>query len=87
MQPLDGNAIAGQLFDLFGVEMTTAAGTCSSCGASAQIAELTVYLRAPGAVVRCPVCGAVLIVLAELRGTPHADFSGFRLRDPPAGGY
>ena len=71
MEPLDGNAIAGQLFDVFGVEMTTASGTCASCGATAQIAELMVYLRAPGAVVRCPVCGAVLIVLTELRGT-HA---------------
>ncbi len=87
MQPLDGNAIAGPLFDLFGVEMTTASGTCSSCGASAQIAELMVYMRAPGAVVRCPVCGAVLIVLVELRGTTHANFSGFTLSDPPAGGY
>jgi DNA-directed RNA polymerase subunit RPC12/RpoP len=87
MQPLDGNAIAGQLFDVFGVEMTTASGTCSHCGATAQIAELMVYMRAPGSVVRCPVCGSVLIVLAEVRGTTRAHFSGFTLRDPPSGGY
>jgi hypothetical protein len=87
MQRLDGNAIAGQLFDVFGVEMTTAAGTCKSCGASAQIAELMVYLRAPGAVARCPACGAVLIVVTERAGTTHATFSGFALRDPSAGDY
>jgi Family of unknown function (DUF6510) len=31
MDPLDGNAIAGLLFDAFGREMTTAAGTCARC--------------------------------------------------------
>jgi hypothetical protein len=87
MDPLDGNAIAGQLFDVFGVEMTTASGTCANCGATAPIAELKVYLRAPGAVVRCPVCGIVLIVLTEVHGTTHANFTAFELRDPPAGGY
>jgi Family of unknown function (DUF6510) len=87
MEPLDGNAIAGELFDVFGVEMTTASGTCASCGTTAQIAQLMVYMRAPGAVVRCPACGVVLIVLTELRGTTHAHFTGFELRDPPAGGY
>jgi hypothetical protein len=87
VEPLDGNAIAGQLFDVFGVEMTTASGTCASCGATAPIAELKVYLRAPGSVVRCPVCGVVLFVLAEVHGTTHAHFTAFELRDPPAGGY
>ena len=34
MDPLDGNAIAGDLFEVFGAEMTTAVGTCAHCGAS-----------------------------------------------------
>ena len=49
---LDGNAIAGLLSDVFGTEMTTAAGECASCGADGPVAETVVYLRAPGAVVR-----------------------------------
>ena len=33
---LDGNAIGGLLIEVFGTEMTTAAGTCGSCGTSAR---------------------------------------------------
>ena len=40
MEALDGNAIAGLLFDVFGAEMTTATGVCASCGASGPVAEL-----------------------------------------------
>jgi hypothetical protein len=62
MDALDGNAIAGLLFDVFGVEMTTATGVCGSCGANSVVAELTVYMRAPGTVVRCRSCESVLMV-------------------------
>jgi hypothetical protein len=62
---LDGNAIGGLLHDLFGTEMTTAVGTCATCGATGPMAETVVYLRAPGIVVRCRACGAVLIVVMQ----------------------
>jgi len=79
MDAVDGNAIAGQLFEYFGTEMTIASGTCTYCGATAQVAELRVYPRAPGTVVRCPSCGNVVIVLVSIRDAPRVDFSGFRL--------
>ena len=75
MDALDGNAIAGDLFAAFGHEMTTALGTCKSCGATSAIAELLVYVSGPGTVARCPGCRSVAIVLA--RGT--ARFSGYEL--------
>jgi Family of unknown function (DUF6510) len=53
MDALDGNAIAGDLFATFGHEMTTAVGTCTSCGAGSAIAELRVYVSGPGIVARC----------------------------------
>ena len=84
MDALDGNAIAGMLFDYFGAEMTAASGTCAYCGATNQIAALRVYNRAPGAVARCPDCGNVDLVLVSIRDTVRADMSGFRLRDAPA---
>jgi hypothetical protein len=62
---LDGNAIGGLLHDVFGTEMTTAIGTCAACGAVGPMAEKVVYLRAPGIVVRCRNCGAVLIVVVR----------------------
>jgi hypothetical protein len=68
MDPLDGNAIAGELFVHFGREMTTESGRCGHCGSSAQLAELVVYGCAPGKVVRCPTCGGVVLVLVTIGG-------------------
>jgi hypothetical protein len=62
---LDGNAIGGLLYDVFGAEMTTALATCATCGAAALMAEAAVYLRAPGVVVRCRTCAAVLMVVVQ----------------------
>jgi hypothetical protein len=73
---LDGNAIAGLLREVFGSEMTTARGACRSCGAVGQLAELVVYVRSPGTVVRCPGCGGVLMVLVTVRGVTCVDLSG-----------
>ena len=82
MEAIDGNAIAGQLYDYFGAEMTAARGACAQCGAEAQIAELAVYVRAPGAVARCRTCGAVVMVLVEARGRTQVNIDGFRLSEP-----
>jgi hypothetical protein len=76
MEALDGNAIAGLLVELFGAEMTTATGECAHCGAVAQVAELVVYLRAPGTVVRCRSCSGVLMVLVDRRGIACVDLRG-----------
>jgi hypothetical protein len=76
MEALDGNAIAGQLFDLFGAEMTTASGECASCGAVFQMAELVVYLPAPGTVVRCRSCESIVMVVVDKRGMACVDLRG-----------
>jgi uncharacterized protein DUF6510 len=76
MEALDGNAIGGQLLDVFGAEMTTATGVCAHCGAVAQVAELVVYLEAPGTVARCRTCGSVLMVLVDVRGIACVDLQG-----------
>jgi Family of unknown function (DUF6510) len=76
MEALDGNAIAGALCTAFGQEMTSASGTCATCGRTNLLAALRVYLRAPGAVARCPVCGEVQLVLIEARGVVCVDMQG-----------
>jgi len=76
MEVLDGNAIAGALHAAFGQEMTSASGTCATCGKANLLAVLRVYLRAPGAVARCPACGAVQLVLIEARGLVCVDLQG-----------
>jgi Family of unknown function (DUF6510) len=83
MEPLDGNAIAGELYDVFGAEMTTATGTCATCHTRGQLGELRVYLRgAPGTVARCRNCGSVLMVLVEIRGFTCVDLSGMEELEP-----
>jgi hypothetical protein len=84
MDALDGNAIAGLLFDSFGFELTTATGVCASCGASGQVAEFEVYLRAPGAVARCRSCSGVLMVLVTVRGITSVDLRGLASFEPAA---
>ena len=87
MDALDGNAMGGLLRDVFGVEMTTARAVCARCGAAAQVAEVRVYLRAPGTVARCRSCDAVLMVLVEVRGMASVDLNGLAdLRVEPAPG-
>jgi hypothetical protein len=82
MDAVDGNAIAGELFELFGNEMTMAVGTCAHCGASGVIAEQRVYMRAPGAVGRCPQCDAVTMVLVRVHGHARIDLTCFKLAPP-----
>jgi uncharacterized Zn finger protein len=77
MDALDGNAIGGMLIDIFGTEMTAASSTCGTCGAIRPVAELGVYMQAPGTVVRCRTCGTVLMVLVKAHGvTCVVDMAG-----------
>jgi Family of unknown function (DUF6510) len=76
MNAVDGNAIGGLLHDVFGTEMTAAASVCGSCGAARLVAELAVYVRAPGTVVRCRSCGSVLMVFVRVRNQICVDLEG-----------
>jgi hypothetical protein len=78
MERLDGNAIGGILGEIFGTEMTVAVGVCGSCGATDQIAELHVYMRAAGIVVRCPTCENVLVKIVQSGRRTWIDLSGLR---------
>jgi hypothetical protein len=73
---VDGNALGGLLIDLFGREMTGQDGCCDVCGAIGPLGGTIVYRDAPGDVVRCASCGAVLMVLirhgADIRLSLHS---------------
>ncbi len=79
MDRLDGNAIAGDLLATFGTDMTAATGRCTTCRATMAVAELRVYNRAPGTVVRCPGCDAVVMVLVSVRGVTQVHLPGLTL--------
>lgn len=76
MDAVDGNAIGGLLDEVFGADMTVAASVCGSCGAARQVAQLAVYLQAPGTVVRCPSCDGVLMVFVKVRDRTCVDLLG-----------
>jgi hypothetical protein len=83
---LDGNAIGGVLLELFGVEMTTATGVCGSCGAAEQLARASVYADAPGLVVRCVHCAAVLLTIVRAADRIWLNASGLRAIEIRRGG-
>lgn len=67
---LDGNAVAGMLERLFGADMTTADSECAGCGREGELGTLLAYTNAPGVVLRCPACSAVMLRMVETpRGT------------------
>jgi ribosomal protein S27E len=73
---LDGNAEAGLLREVFAVELTTARGRCDNCGNVAEVGAVMVYANAPGTVLRCPVCNAVLMRIASNGGRHWLDVRG-----------
>jgi hypothetical protein len=83
MEYLDGNAAAGALYELFGVEMTVAVGICGECGNTGEVAKLHVYNRAPGMVIRCPTCGCVLMRIVRGRDRTWLDLRGLRTLEVP----
>ncbi len=81
MTYLDGNRAAGLLAVAFGRDVTDVGGVCAICGHRHAMAESHVYDRAPGLVMRCPVCGNVELVIVEVRDEVRVSLRGFRYLD------
>ena len=76
MYALDGNAIAGTLYDVFGAEMTQALVQCAHCAGMSRVAEVSVHLGGPGIVARCRQCDNVLMVIVDRGGVTCVDLMG-----------
>jgi hypothetical protein len=76
MEAVDGNAIGGLLQQVFGTEMTGAPCVCGNCGDARPVAELAVYLEAPGTVARCRTCDSVLMVFVTAHDRTCVDLQG-----------
>jgi len=79
LQRVDGNALGGVLSEVFAADLTTATTTCAGCRGVAPLAVLHVYLDAPGAVARCPRCGAVQLRLVRSETCAWLDLTGIRV--------
>jgi hypothetical protein len=73
---LDGNALAGTLEALFGGDMTATPGRCANCGTVNMVGAMRVYMRAPGAVLRCPACDEVVLRVVETVDATYVDARG-----------
>ena len=73
---LDGNAAAGELSNIFTMDVTAAQGQCAHCGATKRFAEAHLYMQCPGLVARCCVCQHVLLRLANTRQRAFLDLRG-----------
>jgi hypothetical protein len=73
---LDGNAAAGVLREVFAVDVTSAHGQCVGCGNIGPMAETRLFADAPGLVLRCASCDAVLLRLVSGGGRRWLDVRG-----------
>src|SRR5215469_10940916 len=75
---LDGNAAAGRLSAIFGVDVTAAEGECAHCGAVDRFATAHLYTRSPGLVARCADCEQVLLRIVDVGHHVLLDARGLR---------
>lgn len=73
---LDGNALAGMMMEMFGVEMTAAPTECAHCGTANEMGALMVFNQAPGIVVRCPACEQVMVRVVRTPDAIYMDARG-----------
>ena len=86
---LDGNAAAGELSQIFALDVTAAEGQCVHCGTKKRFAEARLYMQGPGVVARCADCERVLLrivnagrrVFLDLRGMTYLSLETSPLRD------
>ena len=84
---LDGNALAGLLQGIFGIEMTANPAECGNCGNISEMGGLLAFTRAPGAVLRCPACEEVMMTVVETPDAIYLDARGaayVKLVRPPS---
>jgi len=76
--PLDGNAAAGLLQEVFVFDATSATVTCGGCGATAQVGSAVLYGGAMGTVLRCAHCDTPVLRLARTPTGLWLDMQGAR---------
>lgn len=76
---LDGNAVAGKLAAVLGIDATAVPARCAHCGTTSHMAELRAWTRGPGIVLRCPACWGVVVRLVETGTATLVDARGAAL--------
>lgn len=87
---LDANAVAGDLAELFGFEVTAATHRCGHCGNVAAVGTLLAWTQGPGVTLRCSGCREVVVRIVRTPSRTLIDLSGaayleIRRAEVPAG--
>ena len=83
---LDGNAVAGQLAEIFAFDITVAEAVCAGCGATGPVGALAAYGLEMGVILRCPGCDTALIRVSRLERGAWIDLRGMSVLRVPATG-
>lgn len=81
--PLDGNVVAGELGEVFAIDVTVAVSTCRACGDRRPMAELRAWVQGPGTVLRCVGCEGVLVRLVRAPDRLWLDLRGLDVLQIP----
>ncbi len=73
---LDGNAVAGQLQEVLGAEMTSNPARCAHCGRVSMLGALLLFGGAMGNVLRCPWCQGMMMRIVARREALWLDMQG-----------
>ena len=73
---LDANAVAGDLAELFGFEMTATVHRCGHCGNVGQMGTLLAWTQGPGITLRCCICRDVVVRIVRTPTRTLIDVSG-----------
>ena len=74
--PLDANAVAGDLAEVFAFDITVASTICGTCHHRHEAATLHAYAHAAGLVLRCPSCGGVQLRFVRAPDRAWLDLGG-----------
>jgi hypothetical protein len=73
---LDANAVAGDLEEMMGFDVTVAVHRCGTCGNVGAMGTLLAYTGGPGTVLRCAVCRSIVLRYARTPTSMMLDVRG-----------
>ena len=79
---LDANAVAGDLQEMMGIEVTAFVARCATCGNRDRLGSLRAWTHGPGVVLRCVICSEVVIRWVRTPDGPRIDLRGASFLQP-----
>jgi hypothetical protein len=79
---LDANAVAGEMHELMGFEMTAFIARCANCGNQDAVGSLRAWIHGPGVVLRCVICSQVVVRWVRRPDGARLDLRGAAFLQP-----